>query len=435
MPVKNFRTCAIPNGSAEACIATGDYKKDFLTSTPVDFTTHQVLDINVWEFDVNLAKAIGYSLVSDFIGCAKHFDLTSSDCLWAIGSLVLPAALKAVAKGVYALRAAMVIGDIAGIDAGLNVLTQLSKDAVISSATFKRLRNMAELARFKNLPKIANECIRHSFPAGTGVLMADGSVEAVQDVRVGDTVRNARPGGATELHRVERTYVTTDDTEFTDLSVRTLTGESTLTSTQNHPYYDLTRHTFVDASRLAPGDRLQTVGLGLVTVVGVRNRVDRMVTYDLTIEGVHTYYVMAGTAPVLVHNVLQCPTDVALGLRDERADKWAEAKNITHYMGDAYRDSWIGYVRAAIDDNPDTVIHVYTEGFSGGFEESAARGLQPGAKATEQEMGWIARAIISKRKAWSKIKFYDHTGPIDVPQPDWKDPKFARAWALEDLEP
>ncbi|MGW2426828.1 hypothetical protein ACWC0C_48245, partial [Streptomyces sp. NPDC001709] len=103
-----------------------------------------------------------------------------------------------------------------------------------------------------------------------------------------------------------------------------------------------------------------------------------------------------------------------------------------HYMDPKYKDSWIGYVRSAID-NPGTTVHVYTEGFSGGFEGSAARGLQPGAAATEQEMGWIARAVMAGRRTWDSVKFYDRTGEIDVDEPNWDDPKFDRARALEDL--
>jgi hypothetical protein len=63
------------------------------------------------------------------------------------------------------------------------------------------------------------------------------------------------------------------------------------------------------------------------------------------------------------------------------------------------------------------------KGFSGGFEEMAKRGLGRGGvapHATEEEMGWIARAVRNERRSWSSIKFYDEAGNIvDVPEPDW----------------
>lgn len=58
--------------------------------------------------------------------------------------------------------------------------------------------------------------------------------------------------------------------------------------------------------KLAVGDRLQTSGRHLATVAAARDFSGAMVTYDLTIDRVHTYYVVAGGAPVLVHNTLPC---------------------------------------------------------------------------------------------------------------------------------
>lgn len=153
----------------------------------------------------------------------------------------------------------------------------------------------------------------HSFKGDTPVLMADGSTRPIQDVKVGDEVENAPPNGRPEKHRVDQIHVTRTDKDFTDLTVATPTGRKTITGTQNHPYFDLTAGAFVNASDLKPGDRLQTTGTGdAVTVAGVRNYASSMTTYDLTIDGLHTYYVLAGDTPVLVHNS-GCGPDPALG--------------------------------------------------------------------------------------------------------------------------
>jgi hypothetical protein len=79
----------------------------------------------------------------------------------------------------------------------------------------------------------------------------------------------------------------------------------TVTTTFQHPFYDQTQAAFTDAEYLHTGDVLQTPD-GTAQVTGVRLFHANTTTYDLTIDGLHTYYVEAGTTPVLVHNVSKC---------------------------------------------------------------------------------------------------------------------------------
>ncbi|MFI5676910.1 LamG-like jellyroll fold domain-containing protein [Streptomyces cellulosae] len=74
-----------------------------------------------------------------------------------------------------------------------------------------------------------------------------------------------------------------------------------LTTTFHHPFYDETRSAFVEAKDLEPGDVLQTP-TGTTEVTGVRLYRANTTTYDLTVGSLHTYYVLAGATPVLVHN-------------------------------------------------------------------------------------------------------------------------------------
>ncbi|MFI9384809.1 polymorphic toxin-type HINT domain-containing protein [Kutzneria sp. NPDC052558] len=78
---------------------------------------------------------------------------------------------------------------------------------------------------------------------------------------------------------------------------------STLTTTYHHPFYDVTQSAFVDAVDLHPGDRLQTADGTPAEVTSVRAYHQTETTYDLTINGLHTYYVEAGDTSILVHNV------------------------------------------------------------------------------------------------------------------------------------
>ncbi|MER5866773.1 polymorphic toxin-type HINT domain-containing protein [Kitasatospora sp. NPDC002040] len=292
-------TCDIANATAAACMATGKYQKEFIESYPVDFETDHVFDLDMVAIDWQFTKALAYGLISDFIGCARNLSFKNADCYWAAASLLLPPALKVAARAAATLRYAILIGDMVGMEVAFNLVVQSARTAAIDAATFAKLRSAFSVARFRFSCKPKP---MHSFVAGTHVLMADGGSRPIEEIRVGDLVENAAPGGGPEQHRVERTYVTTTDTAFTDLTVSGPDGPKTVTGTQNHPYYDLTRGAFVDAAELAVGDRLQTDDYTVATVQAVRNYTAAMVTYDLTVQAQHTYYVLAGRTPVLVHN-------------------------------------------------------------------------------------------------------------------------------------
>jgi RHS repeat-associated protein len=174
----------------------------------------------------------------------------------------------------------------------------------------------------------AASCATHSFKGDTGVLMADGTVKPIRDVKSGDVIENAEPAGRTEKHRVDVTHTTYTDRDFTDVTISTPDGPRTITGTQNHPYYDLTTAAFTDAARLRPGDRLQTSGTA--TVLAVRNYTAAMITYDLTIDGLHTYYVEAGGTAVLVHN-----EDCEQAARTFAVDSKGTATDVSDLYSDA----------------------------------------------------------------------------------------------------
>ncbi|SFW90170.1 hypothetical protein SAMN04489730_7467 [Amycolatopsis australiensis] len=67
-----------------------------------------------------------------------------------------------------------------------------------------------------------------------------------------------------------------------------------------------TTHAWADAAELKSGDRLDTPGDGHVTVVADRRYPDHVRTFNLSVDTVHTHYVLAGNTPVLVHNTEGC---------------------------------------------------------------------------------------------------------------------------------
>ncbi|MFF4161007.1 LamG-like jellyroll fold domain-containing protein [Streptomyces sp. NPDC001678] len=215
----------------------------------------------------------------------------------------------------------------------------------------------------------------HSFTGETRVAMANGSSKRIDEVKAGDEIRNAVPGkpGATETHKVDKVIVTRTDRDFVDVTVAptTKTGglgaralkkaaagltaaaaaaavlapttatastpsASTITTTYHHPFYDQTRSAFVEAKDLHEGDLLETEN-GSVEVKTVRLYHADAVTYDLTVDGLHTYYVLADTTPVLVHNC-------------ELSDRAQDIRNVIHDGskggGRPYKNQTVAVIRA-----------------------------------------------------------------------------------------
>lgn len=147
------------------------------------------------------------------------------------------------------------------------------------------------------------EC--HSFLPGTDVLLADGSTKNIEEVKTGDQVAVTDPvNGRATVRKVAGTIVTEEDKKFVDLSITTGDAEKSaaLISTVTHPFWVASEDRWVDAGDLKPGMTLRTPSGATVKVQGVRHFERRQRTHDLTVNGIHTYYVLAGATPVLVHN-------------------------------------------------------------------------------------------------------------------------------------
>ncbi|WP_051803121.1 RHS repeat-associated core domain-containing protein [Actinocatenispora sera] len=146
-------------------------------------------------------------------------------------------------------------------------------------------------------------CHSHSFPTGTKVVRADGSAVAIDKIKIGDRIRNAAPGAKhSQTHRVDRVIVTHHDRRLVELTVAAPHGLQTVSATPTHLFWDAGRDQWVPASHLKPGDLLQTTGGHKLRITATHTRTNTGVTYDLTIHNLHTYYVLVGIAPVLVHN-------------------------------------------------------------------------------------------------------------------------------------
>ncbi|MFF2146240.1 polymorphic toxin-type HINT domain-containing protein [Kitasatospora sp. NPDC058190] len=156
----------------------------------------------------------------------------------------------------------------------------------------------------KLVTRIPPTCpLPNSFPAGTPVLMGDGSHKPIETIRVGDEVLATDPlTGQSAGQKVDAVIYTPDDVDFTDLDIEGDNGSGNLTATDHHPFWSGKQRQWVDAGDLTVGDQLRTPNGSAATVTGVEHRKDLQAAYNLTVRNVHTYYVLAGSNAVLVHN-------------------------------------------------------------------------------------------------------------------------------------
>lgn len=163
-------------------------------------------------------------------------------------------------------------------------------------------RNLADRARRE---RDAATCAKpHSFPSGTPVLLADGTTRAIEDIRIGDRVIATDPErSVTAARPVTNTFTTEGDKDFTRLILATDRGPATVTATDNHPFWlDEDGQRWKNAGDLRVGDTLGTPNGASAAITEVRDQRGPRRTHDLTVDGLHTYYVLAGETPVLVHN-------------------------------------------------------------------------------------------------------------------------------------
>ncbi|MFC4607792.1 polymorphic toxin-type HINT domain-containing protein [Streptomyces maoxianensis] len=183
--------------------------------------------------------------------------------------------------------------------------------------------------------------VPHSFLPSTPVLLADGSSKPIDEIELGDQIIATDPTtGETVTREVVATIVTEDDKEFVDLTIKGQDGEpAALISTTTHPFWVESEGAWIDAGDLESGMELRTVDGGAATVMAVRTFEQRQRTHDLTVQGIHTYYVLAKTTPVLVHNCSVSPHELE---RTEQLGGAADRQRVDEIAESMSKDGWMG---------------------------------------------------------------------------------------------
>ncbi|MEV0000696.1 polymorphic toxin-type HINT domain-containing protein [Micromonospora sp. NPDC050980] len=155
--------------------------------------------------------------------------------------------------------------------------------------------------------RAGGNCLDNSFVPGTQVLMADGSTKAIEDVALDDLVLASSPEtGETEARPVSRLINGEGQRDLVAVTVDVdgAAGDETadITATAGHPFWVDDEQRYIEAGKLLGGDQVITDDGRELRVVATRQWTEQATVYNLTVEDIHTYYVLAGAAPVLVHN-------------------------------------------------------------------------------------------------------------------------------------
>ncbi len=245
----------------------------------------------------DVIKEVAWEMLKDISGWNDIVDCFTKGDIWACGGLVMNLVPwgkvgKVLEAGYKAVRATMTMAKIISKAQGL--LRRVEK---ITAAAQEIAMNA--IRKLGGKSDVGGSCLLHSFVAGTRVLMADGSSKPIDEIHVGDKVKATDPAsGVTSDREVVDTIVHTDEGDMTRLSV----AGGTVDATSWHPVWVEERGDFAKIGTVKPGEHLRSADgtLPLVSSVEHYNRFQPV--YDLTIEDVHTYHVIAGHEPVLVHN-------------------------------------------------------------------------------------------------------------------------------------
>ncbi|WP_149179333.1 polymorphic toxin-type HINT domain-containing protein [Streptomyces sp. TRM49041] len=314
------------------------------------------------------------------------------------------------------------------LDYDLWACADLMTDVTIGNK-LKLLGNAYEALR--KLDQVT-ECFK-CFPAGTKVLMGDSSTKNIEDVRVGEMVQASDPlSGRTGARKVTRLIVTEDDKLFNELTINGPRGPGKITATHEHPFWSPAEKRWLTAGELTAGTVLLSADGSAVEVTANRSFTQHARTYNLSVDSLHTYYVLAGSTPVLVHNS-NCGTMV-LGINEHSEDLVRRLEDGYTFNGADYREvigqvngkpfaKWQAEVLNVLRGNRKVAISL--KGFDGDTpQEQFLRAYHAGRgdnwRSTEWEMGQVGIQVQLGNIEWKNITFYDSNGKIvDVPEPNW----------------
>nr|WP_260408521.1 toxin C-terminal domain-containing protein [Planomonospora venezuelensis] len=144
---------------------------------------------------------------------------------------------------------------------------------------------------------------KSSFVPGTLVLMADGTRKPIEDIEIGDEVLATNPEtGETESKTVTALINSSGVKNLIEITIGARDSGNDIVATDSHPFWVPAVREWVEADQLQPGMWLQTPAGTRVQITAIKKWTTTQRVHNLTIADLHTYYVVEGTTPLLVHN-------------------------------------------------------------------------------------------------------------------------------------
>ncbi|MES9594274.1 polymorphic toxin-type HINT domain-containing protein, partial [Streptomyces sp. NPDC094045] len=256
----------------------------------------------------------------------------------------------------------------------------------------------------------AGSCLaRNSFTADTPVLMADGTRKPIRDIKTGDKVLATDPQtGETGPRTVTALIEGNGEKQLVDLTIDTGNARnaktSNITATEGHPFWVPALHQWVEAGSLKAGQWLQTSAGTWVQITATKHRAQSTKVYNLTVDDLHTYYVLAGETPVLVHNVNEgdlCNLTLGPNLKGQKAEGvtaergdtvLAHEQRMINEFGDRNGCAACGAEKSGYKDGHWTGDHNPPNKLS----PNGPWTLYPHCKACSKQQGGIVRTLIKE---------------------------------------
>jgi hypothetical protein len=152
--------------------------------------------------------------------------------------------------------------------------------------------------------------------------------------------------GKNTVQTVTATDVRTDY-DMADVAIRTGHTTTVIHTTAKHPFWDDTTHAWANAADLKRGDKLHALHGPDPVVTSVHAWAQPEVRFDLTLNQVHTFYIVTGAATVLVHN-----DSCNIGTQIDPLDPNNDLVNAVHNqrISDNARGSSGNYAAARLSD-------------------------------------------------------------------------------------
>ncbi|MBB5081806.1 polymorphic toxin-type HINT domain-containing protein [Nonomuraea endophytica] len=212
--------------------------------------------------------------------------------------------------------------------------------------------------RSKNPKSAGTSCkLSNSFTPDTKVLLANGSGKRIDQLKPGDKVLATDPEtGRTAAKEILATIVGDGTKNLVTITVDTGKAAGDIIATDGHPFWIESEKAWRDAKDLRPGQLLRTAAGTYVQVTAVKSHTTQARVHNLTVADIHTYYVLVGATPVLVHNCGKGadaddadkpkPIHLAMGRQKkggvELLDNFAASVEAVTWRGEPFRDLFPG---------------------------------------------------------------------------------------------